>query len=255
MLSAMPFLTNADVPIHYEVTGQGPALLLLHGAGSSAQEWDDHGYIGRLAPHFTVITIDQRGHGQSGRPSSAEAYSPVRRMSDVLAVMDVLEIENAHVFGYSMGGWNAMRFAMAHPERVRSLVLGGFNPYPMSVNAPLVAPMRKMSRGRLWRIVRDDFFLKVRQRLFPDQSKLFVSASTRATTEPIDIELAVERVTMPVLMFIAEFDQTFDVELGRQFAERLHSACFEMVRGEDHGVNRRSGKVLSLVEPFLLEQP
>lgn len=245
---------NQDVRIHYEVTGSGPVLMLLHGVGSSAHAWEEHGYVQRLAPSFTVVTVDQRGHGESGRPDAIEAYAPDLRMSDALVVLDALEIEEAHVFGYSMGGQHAMRLAMAHPERIRSLVLGGFNPYPMSVNAPLVASMRRLSLARIRRLVRDDFFGRVRRRLFPDQTQHFIGSMIRANAESLDIEAAVERLHMPILMFIAEFDQTFDVELGRQFAERLQNGRFEVIPGEDHGVNRNSGLVLSLVEPFLRSQ-
>lgn len=250
----MPYTMNQDVRIHYEVTGGGPALILLHGAGSSAQEWEKQGYVQHLAPSFTVVTVDQRGHGESGRPDAAEAYAPDLRMSDALVVLDALEIEDAHVFGYSMGGQHAMRLALAHPERIRSLVLGGFNPYPMSVNAPLVASMRRLSLARIRRIVRDDFFGRLRRRFFSDQTQHFVGSMIRANVEPLDIEAAIERLRMPILMFIAEFDQTFDVELGRQFAERLQNGRFEMIPGEDHGVNRRPDLVLSLVEPFLRSQ-
>src|SRR5690606_35870492 len=54
--------------IAYEVTGTGPALMLIHGGGQTRRSWNDMGYVDRLKDKFTVITLDRRGHGESGKP-------------------------------------------------------------------------------------------------------------------------------------------------------------------------------------------
>lgn len=160
----MPYTMIDDVRIHYEVAGVGPVLLLLHGMGSDGAQWQNRGYVDRFAPHFTVVTLDQRGHGKSSYPDEVEEYTPARRMTDALAVLDALEVPEAHVFGYSMGGLNAIRLAMEHPERVASLVLGGCNPYPHSINGRLVAPLHRLGWARIARS-RHNFVGKIRRRL------------------------------------------------------------------------------------------
>lgn len=248
----MPHTMIEDVRIHYEVAGEGPVLLLLHGMGSHGGQWQHRGYVDRFAPHFTVVTLDQRGHGESSYPEEVEAYTPARRMTDALAVLDALEVPEAHVFGYSMGGLNAIRLAMEHPERVKSLVLGGCNPYPHSINGRLVPPLHR----RVWARIahsRHDFIGKVRHRLFPGVERV-IAARIRSASEPFEIDVVIERLRMPVLVFTAELDQAFNVELTRQFAEQLGDARFEVVAGEDHGVLDRPNRVIQVVEPFLLQQ-
>lgn len=97
-----------------------PALCFLHG-GSAHAHWFD-----RVAPAFAdrfhVISLDQRGHGESDWPRPA-AYATEDFATDLQGVMAALGWERAIVVGHSMGGHNAMAFAAWHPERVRALVV------------------------------------------------------------------------------------------------------------------------------------
>ena len=61
----MPQVNNNGVRIHYEVTGDGPPLVLHHGFSDDLRCWDDYGYVAALAPHYRLIMIDGRGHGRS----------------------------------------------------------------------------------------------------------------------------------------------------------------------------------------------
>ncbi len=62
----MLFTNSPDgTQIAYDSSGAGPAIVLLHGGGGSRQEWHEAGYVRRLEDHFTVITLDLRGHGES----------------------------------------------------------------------------------------------------------------------------------------------------------------------------------------------
>lgn len=82
-------ITSRDgTRIAYDVTGSGPAIILLHGGGQTRRVWHDAGYIARLAPSFTVIAIDIRGNGDSDKPTTKAAYAIERLIEDVLAVAD-----------------------------------------------------------------------------------------------------------------------------------------------------------------------
>jgi len=62
--------------VAYDRSGTGPVIILLHGGGSTRQEWHEAGYVRRLRDKFTVITVDLRGHGETGHPTDAEYYAP-----------------------------------------------------------------------------------------------------------------------------------------------------------------------------------
>ena len=81
-----------------------------------------------------LILIDQRGHGASDAPHRREDYSGALRAADVIAVLDALGLQQADIFGYSMGGWCALNVAASHPDRVGRLVVGGSHPFAQSLS-------------------------------------------------------------------------------------------------------------------------
>lgn len=107
--------------IAYEVSGSGPAIMLLHGAGQTRQEWTRTDYVKRLAPNFTVIAIDLRGNGESGKPLTVESYAIDRQVEDVLAVADAAGAQRFHLWGYAYGGLVG-RYLAQRSDRVKSLV-------------------------------------------------------------------------------------------------------------------------------------
>jgi len=122
------FTTAADgVSIAFERLGQGPAILLIHGFGSSrAQNWKSTGWYGGLVgAGFSVVAMDCRGHGDSGKPHDPQAYDHDRMAADAVAVMDACDLTAPFVCGYSMGGFIGLRLAAAHPTRVGRLAVCG----------------------------------------------------------------------------------------------------------------------------------
>lgn len=112
--------------ISYDVTGSGPPVVMLHGSALSKAIWRGLGYVKALQEEFTVVRVDLRGHGLSGKPHDAGAYRMPTLTDDVLAVMDELDLPNAHLVGYSMGARIGFALAAAAPERALSLTsLGG----------------------------------------------------------------------------------------------------------------------------------
>ena len=139
----MPYAHNGGVRIHYEVEGKGPPLVLQHGFTESVVDWYEAGYVEALKPDYRLILIDARGHGDSDKPHDPEAYLLNRRVGDVTAVLDALDIATAVYWGYSMGGWIGFGMANYAKERVRALVIGGQHPYSRS----LVALRQLVQRG------------------------------------------------------------------------------------------------------------
>jgi pimeloyl-ACP methyl ester carboxylesterase len=110
--------------IAYDITGQGPALVVLHGGWRSRQNWHEHGYVARLKERFTVVTIDIRGNGESDKPTESAAYTITKLCKDILAVADACGIDRFALWGFSYGG-NIGRFLAARSNRVTKLIMMG----------------------------------------------------------------------------------------------------------------------------------
>lgn len=110
--------------IVYEVTGTGPALLLLHGGGQTRRSWNDRGYVEPLSKSFTVITVDLRGSGDSDKPTLPDSYALDRMLADVTAVADAAKAPRFHLWGFGHGA-TLGRYLAARSDRVISAVLIG----------------------------------------------------------------------------------------------------------------------------------
>ena len=106
------------VPISYRVKGEGVPVILVHGvAANSTLNWNMPGIRRALARDYQVITFDNRGHGRSGKPHGEQHYGR-ELVEDVVRLMDHLQIEKAHVIGYSMGGFITLKLLTEHPDRL-----------------------------------------------------------------------------------------------------------------------------------------
>jgi 3-oxoadipate enol-lactonase len=102
----------------YELTGEGPVVVLLHGFGLDLRMWDDQ--MAALRRRFRVLRFDTRGFGRSDLP---EPGVPFSANDDLRALLRHLEIPRVHLIGLSMGGHLALNFAVENPELVERLVL------------------------------------------------------------------------------------------------------------------------------------
>ncbi|MFX1390009.1 MAG: alpha/beta fold hydrolase [Promethearchaeota archaeon] len=109
-----------DVNLYYEIHGEGFPLLMIQGLSENVYWWDKP-MIEKLSKHFKTVFFDNRGVGRS---DELEGEITVERMAmDALGVMDGLNIDQAHIFGHSLGGMVAQDIALKFPERVKKLVL------------------------------------------------------------------------------------------------------------------------------------
>jgi 2-succinyl-6-hydroxy-2,4-cyclohexadiene-1-carboxylate synthase len=117
----MPIATINGVRIYHEVTGDGPAIILLHGYTGSHQDWVLQFPL--LAKGYRVVAMDHRGHGKSEAPSSASDYSVKIMAEDAYSLLKHLDIDRSCVVGHSMGGFMALELALKYPDLVSALVL------------------------------------------------------------------------------------------------------------------------------------
>jgi pimeloyl-ACP methyl ester carboxylesterase len=113
------FAHNGPVTIAYDVRGRGAPLVLIQGVGIGRWGWEP--VADRLARRFQVVTIDNRGIGDSDAPRGRASTRTLAE--DVVAVLDHAGIPKAGILGTSLGGMVAQELALAHPERVDRLVL------------------------------------------------------------------------------------------------------------------------------------
>lgn len=120
----MPHVTAADgVELYYEETGSGTPIVFVHEFGGDYRAWEPQ--LRYFARTHRCITFNARGYPPSAVPDDPEMYSQDLARDDVLAVLDGLAIERAHINGLSMGGFAALHFGFEYPERALSLVVAG----------------------------------------------------------------------------------------------------------------------------------
>ncbi len=107
--------------IHSEVTGDGPAVLLTHGFAASSHMFAST--VPELAADHRAIVWDLPGHGASAAPDDPAQYSVPVFLDHMLALIDGAGADGAIVLGHSLGGFLSLQFALAHPDRVRGVVL------------------------------------------------------------------------------------------------------------------------------------
>ncbi len=118
----MPHVTVSDgTKLYYESTGTGPAIVFVHELAGSYRSFDAQ--VAALKSNYRCIVYNARGYPPSDVPPSVDSYSQDYAASDIAAILDALNIGNAHIAGVSMGSASSLQFALKHTERVRSLVL------------------------------------------------------------------------------------------------------------------------------------
>lgn len=129
----MPHVTRDGVRIHYRVVGEGPPVVLHHGASQDLRRWFLCGYVEALRSDYRLILVDPRGNGASDKPHDPAAYGLRNRVHDVIAVLDDVGVSAATFWGYSDGARVGFGLAKHVPQRLTALVIGGHHPYEYRV--------------------------------------------------------------------------------------------------------------------------
>ena len=119
----MPFLSSGGLRLYYEETGAGPPIVFVHEFSGDHRSWEPQ--VRELGRRHRCITFAARGYEPSDVPEEPAVYSQDHAVADVLAVLDHLGLDQAHLCGLSMGGYTALHVGLRHPDRVRSLAIGG----------------------------------------------------------------------------------------------------------------------------------
>lgn len=246
-------------PIAYDVSGEGPAVLLLHGSALSRAVWRGLGYVKALEG-FTVIRLDLRGHGRSGKPHSPAGYRMPLVVEDVIAVLDDARAERCHAVGYSFGARVAFALAARAPERVASLAtLGGTYRSQRGEVEKVFFPgyLDALRRGGMAAFA--DGFQAAGNRLDASTRAAFlandaeaIAAYFEATEEGEGVpEAVLAQLPMPALLMAGTLDVP-RLEQSRRAAEIMPHARFVELPDRTHASTLfPAGPVMEELVPFL----
>jgi pimeloyl-ACP methyl ester carboxylesterase len=120
----MPYATTDDgVKLYFEEVGAGTPIVFVHEFAADHRSWEAQ--MRHFGQRYRCIAYSARGYPPSDIPEKATSYSQNRATDDILAILDHLKIEKAHVVGLSMGGFATLHFGFRHPTRALSLVVAG----------------------------------------------------------------------------------------------------------------------------------
>lgn len=197
MTSQARFAIHRDQRIAYDVTGEGPAVVLQHGLLGSRQ-WPNR-YTSGLAEGRRLIRVDSLGHGESDKPADGTLYALEQRAGDVAAVLDAEGIDRAHFIGYSMGGWLGSGMLQFQPDRLLSVVIGGWDPVGGMMSQPDVGDL-------------DGVIAAAPPQLaawVTEEAKPALGACFEAVSETRGAREAIVRAPVPVLVWIGRDDPPF----------------------------------------------
>jgi 3-oxoadipate enol-lactonase len=261
----MPFAAVDHLQLYYEAHGNGsPALVLLHGLGSSTADWSMQ--VDHFATTRRVIAVDLRGHGRSrhGRlPTSIAQLA-----DDVAALLDQLGEPPADVLGLSLGGCVAQALALRHPQRVRSLVL---------VNT--FARLRPAGVRGLWRLAQRSWLLAtapmpalaafIAAGLFPlpEQRAYYDLAVARLGSNPkpsysaavraalrFDVRSALPRLRCPTLIVAGDRDTTVPRAAIDTLRRDIPKAQFALIANSGHATPIDQADTFNRVVADFLDQ-
>ena len=244
----MPFATNAldGSRIYFEDAGGEGDPVVFHGGFLDPVELVREAPLARelrkLPEEFRLSFVDHRGHGLSDKPHDPEAYAMPLRVADAIAVLDALGIGSAHFIGISWGGRLGYGIGEHAPERVRSLVLIGQQPYAIDPEGPLArlvgdAMAASEEKGIEALVLAFESIVG----RYPDRERGIYLASDPAAmraawitaTAEGDLSEDLRSWDVRCLIYVAADDKDF-FEQARRAAEEIPHAEFASAAGFDH---------------------
>ncbi|MDM0039993.1 alpha/beta hydrolase [Variovorax sp. J22G21] len=236
------YIATGDAMTACTVTGDGPPLLLMHGAEASRQMFDD--ITPYLASHYTVIAYDQRDCGETTSPLVPATLAQLAL--DARALLAGLGIGRAHVFGSSFGGRVAQALAIAHPECVDRLVLGSTWALPDSLAAldpegsRLIQELRlglPDSAQELARLFFPEVFLVQRPALrdiFARVQPGSKRAELRSVAVAGTLDVPLSAIQAPTLLLAGDSDQVVPARLTFDLANQIVDSRPVLLPGVGH---------------------
>ncbi|MFX1312105.1 MAG: alpha/beta fold hydrolase [Promethearchaeota archaeon] len=245
----MPFFNNEGIKIYYEVEGEGPPVIMIHGFAASLEgNWKQTNWVEVLKNKYKLILVDCRGHGKSDKPLDPAQYG-AHMTGDIIKLLDHLSIEKANFFGYSMGSRLTYGLLLSKPELFISAILGGFvlqlpsdeqrsstqkraNDMIEALQAKNIDEIKNPDALRIRRIISayKDFDLQNLDALTAVLKGGFLLQRNSIQTNA-QIKESLKKINVPVLTVVGSDDFPGDKTL---IAQLVPDACHFQIQGRDH---------------------
>ena len=226
--------------------GAGPAVVLIHGVGGDASNWD--AIVPQLSQEFRVVRVDLRGHGRSSPITAPCRIEDFAR--DVTHLMDALDVRAARVVGFSLGGLVAQSLALEHAQRVEKLVLIGTAAGRSDAErARLQSRLAEMKSGGVARVAassRDVWFTEAFQQAHPE--KVEARVKQLLATDPAsymhayavfaatDLAERLHAIAVPTLIVTGENDVSGTAAMARRMHASIRGSQLRILPGLRHSL-------------------
>jgi pimeloyl-ACP methyl ester carboxylesterase len=248
----MPTIDTNGISLYYELHGSGQPVVLIPGLGYDGWMW--HKMIPGLAERLQVISIDNRGSGQSAKPPGP--YTAQMLAADVVGLLDAFDLPKAHIVGHSMGGFVAQALAIDYPDRVDRLVLSATNfggPRHIPITPPAMAvltdvsgdPVERLRRGivvstapgfaeRNPQLIDDWLAYRVQHPIDPAGYQAQLAIGLGLLSEAAAFENRLGGVAAPTLVLFGENDAVVPPGNAELLAAKLPNARIEILPNAGH---------------------
>jgi len=246
------FVQAGEVRIAFDRQGDGPPLVLMHGAEASRQMFS--ALVPHLSRHFTVIAYDQRDCGETEGPERESTLADLA--NDAQQFIKALGFRRVHVFGSSFGGRVAQALALLHPRSVDHLVLGSTWPLPrpyeeLCPDARRLGELRRdlpATAEELATWFFPESFLEQRpelRRVFANARPESERSSRRAATVQTTLERGVADIVAPTLVLAGELDCVVPPSVTLSMAGRIRGADAVLLPAIGHVTAMQAPEVLA----------
>lgn len=253
----MPYAKAKNASIYYEVSGAGPPVTLLHGAGGNGAIWFQQ--VAPLREKRQVVVMDHRGFGLSR--CAPDDLKVSHFADDLCAVLDDAQIDETALVCQSMGGWTGLRFALTRPDRVSALVLsatpGGVMTPAIAASFAAAGEAAKDARGPSDLVLSPSFrsnqqaltylYERISQFNQPTESVL---AQLAQPTNGVDLA-DLEGLDIPILFLSGTKDPIFPTAALSDLADRIPNASLESLESGHSPFYERPDEFNALVTRFL----
>jgi len=236
------------IEIDYEVSGQGPVLLLSHGYGSTRHMWD--GQHRAFGDRWRVVSWDMRGHGESDSPADPTQYSAALTVVDIAALLRHVGAERAIIGGLSLGGYVSLAFALAHPAMTQALVICDSGPGYRNPEARAQWNARAQERAASLEAKGLDALgrrsRETQQAVHRSAQGLAHAARGMLAQEGSQVIDGLASIRVPTLVIVGDQDQPF-VAPSEYMAKKIPGARLAVIPGAGHSSNLDQPEVFNRV--------
>jgi len=255
----MPKVKVNDVNIYYEITGEGPALVLLHEWVANHKIWKQQ--VPVFSKDYRVITLDLRGHGESDKPRTG--YSIQVFADDLYHILNELRFDGVIIAGHSMGGMIAQVFYLSYPEKVRALILVDTTSNDTGGRISFEDDLALIRTSRFETLVEqffapiffapgtsEDIINWVKSEVLKTPQHV-VEEGIKAMSE-YDVTAQLSKIKVPTMIIHGDQDLAINVKMAKMLHEKISNSTLKIIMGAGHhAMLEKSNEFNNIILEFL----